>query len=247
MLKRMTTVLRLMFLIMLGANASVRPAQAEPSYCRPDRFFAKEIPNASGATVKRLRLFQLGEVTVAGLAVGESPVSETRNLARHFSSVSSSEKFCTWYLHEDNPEAAREFNQHYLALPIFYPPEMVADKYQKELGSSFALDPISFLSCAENFHYIALGCDGMQHRGPTAFAMLLSYSGCRPEHSVEIANDLWGVNFVPVPNRIAVARRGLKLGRANPLAAKRLTRLFLGHSAAKDEPGDMDWDRDFSY
>ncbi len=58
-----------------------------------------------------------------------------------------------------------------------------------------------------------MGCDEMKHRGPTAFAMFLSFEGCSPEHSVEIANRLWGENGVSAATRQTVARKGFELGR----------------------------------
>ena len=69
-----------------------------------------------------------------------------------------------------------------------------------------------FLSCLEESKYLAIGCHGMLHRGPSAFAMILAFSGCSPAHSLEIVNHLWGLNGVKYEVRNAIAEAGYELG-----------------------------------
>jgi hypothetical protein len=148
-------------------------------------------------------------------------------VAQDFSDVGYPQGYCTWYVNDANPVAAYAFNFHPLPHPTAES-EKIAEIYITEMASSFHQDKTSFLSCAEQFGYLGLGCDGMMHRGPTLFAMLLSYAGCSPEHSTEIANRIWGENGVPSKTRIAAAKRAAELAEANPRESGRLRKLFEG-------------------
>jgi hypothetical protein len=200
-------------------------ASEEPMYCHPATFYRHEMKPSAETKTKRLHLFRLGRVTLAGLSVGGSRPSEVKDLAHEFSSASQSEGYCTWYLNKGNPLARREFNWHYVDHPGTNAEKSVRD-FEQSLGPSFDQDSVSFVSCAENYGYIAMGCDGQMHRGPTGFAMLLAFTGCTPEHSVEIADRLWGLNGVPYETRLAVAKRGFEMGAERPVSRERLARLF---------------------
>ena len=84
----------------------------------------------------------------------------------------------------------------------------------------------SFLSCAENRHYLALGCNSMAHRGPTVFGMLLAFSGCTPEHSLEIVNHIWGQNGVSDETRLTLIQEGATHGKTRPESREHFRELF---------------------
>ena len=57
----------------------------------------------------------------------------------------------------------------------------------------------NMLWCMENFHYVGMGCNDQQHRGPTVFGILLVKSGCTAEQAFQIVHDKWGDNTVEKP------------------------------------------------
>ena len=92
----------------------------------------------------------------------------------------------------------------------------------KILGNEFDLAPINFVSCAAEAGYIAIGCDGMKHRGPTVMAMLLAYSGCTPDHAATIATQIWGNNGITTQMRSAISKRAAELATSHPSALAKL-------------------------
>ena len=56
--------------------------------------------------------------------------------------------------------------------------------------------------------------------------MLLAFSGCSPEHSAAIANQAWGLNFVPPGTRLLIAKKGFELGNRQPEARKALQQVM---------------------
>jgi hypothetical protein len=78
------------------------------------------------------------------------------------------------------------------------------------------------VECAVDQGYLAVGCDGMKHRGPSVFAMFLAYSGCEAKNAAKIANKIWGLDTVPENTRLGIAKAGYELGNANPAARKAL-------------------------
>jgi hypothetical protein len=212
----------------VSAGGAAEGPPAEPAYCDPATFSRLEVPLAKEERkhVKRLHVFRLGRVTVAGLAVGHSAPAAVRALAGRFSRAGTGERYCTWYLNDGNPEASRTFNFHYVPNPILLDETRGPAVYLQALDSSFAADAESFLSCAEQHGFLALGCDGMRHRGPTVFGMLLAFSGCAPEHALRIANDFWDLNGVRPAVRLAIIRAAYDRGRAHPGESERLRALL---------------------
>ncbi len=96
----------------------------------------------------------------------------------------------------------------------------------KVLENTFDKGKINFLNCAKEEKYIALGCNEMMHRGPTVFGMLLAFSGCEPEHALEIVNQTWGLNGVKRKVRLAVIRKAFELASTHPESRKQLQELF---------------------
>lgn len=215
----------LISLIGVGLAAAGTAQAAEPRFCEPEAFLRHEVAQSSPA--KRLHLFRLGRVKLAGLGVGSSENGDVRELARENSEARGSEGFCTWYLNRKDEEAVRTFNWRYLPRPERDgTADEIAAQYERILAGAFSGDATSFLSCVEQYGYLALGCDEMKHRGPTAFAMFLSFVGCSPEHSVEIVNRRWGENGVTPATRLAVARKGEELGRRDATVRVRFQALL---------------------
>jgi hypothetical protein len=203
-------------------------AQAdEPEYCSPETFGMRELPYAD-TRIERERVFQLGSVRIAGAAIGHSDPAAVKAMAAKLARERPrpEDGHCTWYLNRGNSGAEAEFNHRHLNHPMSNPVPKTAEEYSSRLGPELDAAVPSFLSCAERYGYIALGCQGQKHRGPSAFAMLLAYSGCSPESSVAIANRIWGRNGVSDEVRLAIARKGKELARARPELSGRLRELF---------------------
>jgi hypothetical protein len=207
---------------------SAQAAAGEPPYCIPEAFHGLEIPVTAedGAGLSRLHAYRLGKVLLAGLAVGESEQSKVRALAHRQGSAAAPEHYCTWYVNKGNPEAASTLVFRYVPNPDSLGEVEAAASYLAALRESLLDGQEGFLGCAANHGYIAVGCDGMMHRGPSVFGMVLAFSGCEPEHALEIVDDIWGLNGVPQGTRLAVIRAAHEHGRANPAQSARLRDLF---------------------
>ena len=213
--------------LLCGAWASF----AEPAYCSVDYFKRNEIVNpAPGNKIKRLHVFKLGSMTLAGLGVGESTPDNVRTLARTYSvRAGKDQKYCTWYLNTLNPVSMFRFRWIHLPMPSGSPSSKLEQKYLSLLGDEFFERDLNFLDCAKNYKYIALGCNSMKHRGPTAFAMLLAFSGCSPDSATEIANHFWGENTIQFETRRGIARAAYDYGQANPTESHELQSIFEGN------------------
>lgn len=231
-------------------HVSAKNHHKEPLYCHPDVFDEKEILIKERYEFEkdgliRVHIFKVGQMTLAGLAVGESKVEGTKKLALRFAPGSENDKYCTWYLnhpsdtlHNNQPDPLKE-NKLIAAKDFIHrdivrnPRDLTSDEAIKEVMSvmttSFTEENDSFLKCAEKYHYIALGCNGQKHRGPTVFGMLLAFSGCHPESALEIANQIWGLNQVKRKTRLAIIKQAYELGQKYPNKRKRLQHLFLNN------------------
>jgi hypothetical protein len=218
----------LFFVLSLVTLFSTAAFADEPSYCNPTEFYKHEISGANGTIngIQRLHMYQLGKVKVAGLAVGASMTESVKALSDKYSSSDVREKYCTWYFNVGNHDAKMTFNWHYVPNPTHISPAEASQIFIKSLASSFDADSVSFVSCAERFNYLAMGCDEQRHRGPTAFGMMLAYSGCSPEHAAEIVNTLWGLNGIPAETRLAIIRAGGELGQSHQAGSQKLRALF---------------------
>ncbi len=210
---------------------TTRLEDGEPLYCDYDNFKKYEVERPDNG-VERAHVYQLGQLTLVGLAVGDSPVAATQELAAQYGTFAPEERDCTWYFNDGSDEAAEAFHQQYVPSPVLQF-SSIAKKYRTVLSTSFATDPVSFLSCATKHHYIAMGCDGMRHRGPSVFAMLLAFSGCSAKNATKIANKVWGINFVFPSTRRAIAQVGYDIGEANPAWRQALQQAMLKRKTAK--------------
>lgn len=211
------------FLLILLSLLSITQntfAADEPAYCEPEVFFKKEIATQSG--IWRSHTFQFGDVILLGGAIGYSLPFKVTAFAEENSTASSAEKYCTWYYNEGNDFASTLFSHAYVSNPQNVTVVTGPQEYREVLKDQFAKVNTNFLSCLENHKYLAMGCNGQMHRGPTVFGMLLSFSGCSSKNSLAIVNKLWGANGVKPEVRQAIIEEGYKLGNEDPEARQRM-------------------------
>ncbi|MGK5086112.1 hypothetical protein WDW86_01005 [Bdellovibrionota bacterium FG-2] len=217
-------VLTLIGLVLINSNvfaAGAEPVGTEPTYCNLETFKKAEIKSPV-KNLKRARIFRLGETVLAGMAIGESRATDVITLEKAFSKADYTWYYCSWYLNKGNSEAEKDFAHYYIPHPMSVDPTKAPEIYMSTLESSFAQDDVSFLSCIEQQHYLAMGCNGQMHRGPTVFGMLLAFSGCTPDHAEDIVDDLWGLNGVTRSVRLSIISKAFDLGNAQPEARTRI-------------------------
>ncbi|HEX4924335.1 MAG TPA: hypothetical protein VFV50_09620 [Bdellovibrionales bacterium] len=205
-------------LIAAAPAARATDAAAQPAYCTLEGLKATEKTEEAGR-LKRMRVFQLGQVIVAGLGVGDSEAVSVKKLASKYSNASAAQKYCTWYVNDGNDGAKRAFNWRYVSKPM---DSDDVGEYLAKLGPVFAENAVNMMKCAEQQRFIAMGCNGMKHRGPTLFGMLLAYSGCDPKAATRAVNSIWGLNGVDAGVRAAIIKKAYELGEKNPEARERL-------------------------
>lgn len=224
MTARLATLAALSLITFSGFVSFGTIAQAEPAYCQVENFKKLERGNNVGY-LDRVHVYQLGQLTLAGLGVGNSDARYVQTLAAQYNVKPSQDKSCVFYFNNGNDQAAAVFNHQYVTSPILKGTG-VASKYEEVIAPLLDQTATSMLGCAEKENFIAMGCDGMRHRGPSVFAMFLAYSGCTPEHATEIVNAVWGTNHVPTKTRTAIAQKGWESGNRNPAGRARLQRLM---------------------
>ena len=184
-------------------------SQAEPRFCDVDVFKSLEI-STNAPNTKRLHCYKIGKLTLCGLAVGGSDAHEVAG----FSHASAGDHYCTWYLNQGNKDAEKMFNHEYMRGPYWgwLPFNGVVSSYRKRLDAHWG----NMVQCARLNGYVAMGCDGQRHRGPSVFAAFLSLAGCSPASSEKIASAIWGRNGVPKFTRKDIAGIGFDVGNENP-------------------------------
>lgn len=195
-------------------------AASEPAYCEPENFFKKEFDPHEN--IWRDHAFKFGDVVLLGGAIGYSNSRKVAEFAEENSTASETEKYCTWYYNEGNDNAAGMFNHHYVSHPKKLTTVTGPKEYGAVLKDQFAKSKNSFLSCLEKHKFLAMGCNGQMHRGPTVFGMLLGFSGCSSKNALTIVNKLWGKNGVKPEVRQAIIEEGYKLGNEDPKARLRM-------------------------
>jgi hypothetical protein len=215
----------------MGAQKPKPPDQSEvldpgePSYCDPKTFLSKEVTMPENK-LANAHQFQLGEVTVVGLGVGSSKTEELKAYATTRSTASASSNYCTWYYNEGNAEAEKSFTHIYLNNPKSLDTTTGPDEYGEKLKNQFGNSAINFISCAADHKYLAFGCNGMKHRGPTVFGMMLAFSGCKAERAAYIANVVWGLNQVKEEVRLAIVQKAKDMGDKNPSQREQMQNLL---------------------
>lgn len=218
------------FSILIGLAFSISSiasagTSTEPAYCNPNTFYSKEV-NHGNSKLVRGHLYQLGSTKVMGVAVGNSKATDLANFAQKQSTARASDKYCTWYFNEGDSEAEAWFSHYYLPNPKGLTTTTGPKIYNDTIKDIFANTLPSFLSCAQNHKYIAMGCNGQKHRGPTVFGMMLAFSGCSPQNAATIVNNIWGLNGVKPEVRLSIINEGKKLGDADPEARYRMQQAF---------------------
>ena len=207
-------------------------ASDEPAFCKLDNFLALERSENIAGLVRQHK-FVVGDLTLIGLAVGDSNVESTKAVANKYSSYEEEEKFCTFYYNKGKVEQERSFNHHYVSLPAlkFFHGKLLKE-YETVLRPIFEENAVTLVSCAKDHGYVAMGCNGQKHRGPSVFAMFLSYAGCKPKNAVKIANKLWGKNFVFTKTREKLAAMAYEWGDENRANREMLQSVMLGGSSS---------------
>ena len=164
------------------------------------------------------------------MAVGDSEISFVDSIAERLAQVPRSEKSCTWYMNKGNPDAEALFNHAYVPGPFpWTSKEKVADEYLEKIAPHFAENDINIVNCARKYNYVAFGCNGQKHRGPSTFAMFLAVAGCEPKNTAAIAKRIWGSNHVSSEHRTEISQRGRQLALANPAIRANLQAIMLAN------------------
>lgn len=203
-----------MWVILLSLSCSLS-AQASPKFCDLEAFKALEV-STNAPKAKRLHCYKVGKLKLCGVAVGGSDANELASM----SPADSLNGYCTWYLNKGNKQAELIFNQEYMRGPYWgwLPFNGVVSSYRERLAGHWG----NMVECARSTGYVAMGCDGQRHRGPSVFAAFLSLAGCSPSESEKIASNIWGLNGVPKFTRKDIAAIGFDVGNANPDLRKQL-------------------------
>lgn len=224
----------------------------EPSYCRlsPEEFIKKyqvslkdleqENPGLKleDPELVNLKVFKMGDVVITGVGVGKSNAEKLAAFVSKFTDASAKEKYCTWYLNslgeEELPPGKLSPEKVFHHTPVEHNPKRKKVADEETLREFRALSPIfdsgktNFLSCAENHKFIAMGCNGMRHRGPSVFAMTLAFSGCKD--AAMLANGIWGLNGVPENVRADITKIGYDLGQTpeHSESRRKLSAMLMG-------------------
>ena len=208
--------LRLMKTIIILLLAIQAQAFASPSFCSLNNLLSKQVSYSSKG-IDRSHIFKLGKITLAGLAVGTSDAAEVSSMANSFGGKNS----CVWYLNKGNRNAQKRFSNY----PLPYPSEKANlsgfEDFMEEMISSG-----NFESCVKENHFLALGCNEMKHRGPTAMGMVLTFAGCSAQEASNIVNTLWGLNGVAESVRLEVINQGVEYRQRYPQIAKQFQGLL---------------------
>jgi hypothetical protein len=206
-------------------------AVSEPSYCN---WGYHEVSYSKQDRVDRAKVFRIGEKYVVGYAVGDTDVNVSKEMARELSELASrnevgpQNRYCTWY--NNSGERAQEASFIHRAFS-----KSDANEAFRQMRGTFTEDSISMASCLEENGYIGIGCNGMRHRGPTAFGMFLAFSGCSPANSYSIVNRLWGEHGVGKMRRRAI-QMAYDYGSGRPEDRARLQRALLGKPKPEPKP-----------
>ncbi len=193
---------------------------SEPPFCDLGMFQKMEIEN-NGKNLQRLKVYKIGTVILAGLGVGESPASEVKDMAREWGGAGAKDNYCTWYYNEGNTEAEQNFSWKSLPKPDN------KSKTEDIYTQTFLKHITGMAQCLREHHYVALGCNGMRHRGPTIFGMLLAFGGCSAKNANAIVNQVWGLNGVPFEARLKMIQRAEEMGNADPEAQRILQEVLI--------------------
>jgi hypothetical protein len=184
--------------------------------CTPERL--TKLGHVMGA-----KQFFFPKFTLTSIGVGSSSDERVMEFCtRH--GLNHDGKYNTWYFNSGDVDfdshKARELF-HYFPVkhnPIYYWSTKPFLKIRDQL-------PL-MVQTAEKYGYLAFGCDGNKHRGPSVFAMFLCLAGIEPKVATKAANEFLGSNFVMSWVRTRIARLGYEYGNQNPELRERLKTLM---------------------
>src|SRR5262249_25578038 len=140
-------------------------APNEPPYCLLSGLRSREIAIDTNG-LERAHAYRLGSVTVVGVGVGNSQGDALQSLATHTAtSLAPEQRSCTFYYNDGNDDASHAFVWRNLPKPTGVDYASMTALYAQEIGDLFDTNTPSFVSCASDSRYLAMGCDGMKHRG----------------------------------------------------------------------------------
>lgn len=176
------------------------------------------------------RLFCFPGFTLLGIGVGSSSDLRVQRFCRENSRVNLIEepfhdgKFNTWYFNSGDRDGDRLDAK---ALFHYFPVEdnPIYSWGRGPFRPIVAQFPL-MIETAEKYGYLAFGCDGNKHRGPTVFAAFLCLAGASPKEATRMANEIFGSNFVLPFVRRRIAKLGWVLGNEQPELRLRLRRLM---------------------
>jgi hypothetical protein len=223
-------------------------AAEEPAFCSKLEQTPQLVTPARSAAFKklgrdgdRIRVYKFGKVTITGAPIGSFSKKDPKNvtdLQTEFAPggvATNRPKHCVWYVNEGSEHAEKEFNWLYVPRPG---EKGAREKYDElftrmasQRTSSTAADT-DLLSCVEA-GYLAIGCNGQRHRGPTAFAGFLAMAGCRPEKVALFVNRVWGLNGVKPQDRLARIQQAYEIGQ-KPENTELRTRLAAALSSSNE-------------
>lgn len=195
---------------------------AEPAFCSIEYFEARRL-KVDLPGVEKLKVFQLGKLKFVNAAIGGSDAIE---LAKY--STSRDEQYCTWYYNSGNEDAETLFRHVHMTGPYkanikwIWSDKLIADRYERKLNPELP----DMLQCIEE-GYLAGGCNGDNHRGPTVDVWFLGVAGCTPKTSVKIVEHFFGKNHVKTSTREAVAERGYITGNNIPEYRTRIQAMII--------------------
>lgn len=199
--------MKTLIILLLAIQAE---AFASPSFCSLQNLLSKQVSYSSKG-IDRSHTFKLGKITLSGLAVGSSDASQVEKMANNFGGKNS----CVWYLNKGNKDAQKRFSYYPLPYPSPKADLSPFEDFMEEMISSG-----KFESCIKEDHFLALGCNEMKHRGPTAMGMILAFAGCSADEASTIVNTLWGLNGVDESVRLEVINQGVEYRQRYPQIAR---------------------------
>lgn len=177
----------------------------------------------TAGVIKNARIFYFKSLTLLCAAIGNSSDSRLIQISLRQSSGNDG-KYNTWYFNSgdhdnDSIDAKKEFHW----FPVKHNPIY---QWSTKPFKPICLELGRMVWTAETFGYLAIGCDGNKHRGPSVFAMFLCLAGYNPKLATQIANQYFGCNFVMPWVRERIARLGWELGNQDPQLRARAARLL---------------------
>lgn len=200
---------------------SLQTFAESPRFCKKQDLLQSEV-RVTDNRIVRAHVFHLPEAVLVGAAIGRSDAHSMEKLAVDSARVTAQDKYCTFYLNTGNKVAGQDFYQKTLDAPGGKPNMVIAQRFEAQLNPLYG--PMA--ECLANNHYLAMGCNAMEHRGPSAFAAFLAFAGCEPNDAVDSAIALWGDNGISREMRMMIAQIAFNRGSQQPQVRAKLQQIF---------------------